>query len=547
MNASPVTRMLALGMTVLFAAGCTTGSVAPAASAAPAASGAAAASSAPAAATPAPKVRMQDDGPAGTPKNGGRLKLLIRLDATELDPHKTNETSAYVVNELTYESMLEAVNGELKPALAESWTISPDGLTFTFKLRTGAKFHSGKTITSADVKYSIERILDPKTASPRRASYAAIDTITASDASTVTFKLKSAFAPFLSLMATSGSSIVDQAVAEAAAGLNAGVDGGSGPFFTKERTKGAQIVLDKFAGYWRSGQPYLDGITVTFNADDNARAAAIKSGTVDFLWRAAPEFIESLKADPNLKWYGGIGSLSLHLVMNTQRKPYDDVRVRQALMYAMDRQQIIEVSNSGLGTVLNAGYLPPDRFGGIKTPIYGKPDLVKAKQLLTEAGYPTGFKTTLLVISTSAFQVRQAQAEQQQLKAIGIDAEIKQVEATVANPAIAAGNFDLYQSGFSMTLDPDEVLTRAFSTAGGNNYGKWSDKEYDELLAKGRTTSDRTQRDAIYQQAEKILATRGSAVFTWASADFDVVLKKVRGYKGDATPSYRFYRELWFE
>jgi len=487
---------------------------------------------------------MQDDGTTGTPKSGGRLKMLIRLDATELDPHKTNETSSYLVNESTYESLLEAVSGEIKASLAESWTVTPDGLAYTFKLRPNVKFHSGRPLTSADVKYSIERIMDAATASPRRANYAGINTIETPDASTAVFKLRTPFAPFLALMATSGASIVDKGVVDAG-GLNGAVDGGTGPFVVKERVKGQQIVLDKNPSYWRSGMPYLDGITITFNPDDNARTAAVKSGTVDFLWRAAPEFIESLKADSNLKWYGGIGSLSLHMVVNTKKKPFDDVRVRQAIFHALDRDQILAVANSGLGTTLKAGYLPPDRWGSIKEPIYDRPDTAKAKALLTEAGYPTGFKTTLLVISTSAFQVRSAEAEQQQLKAIGIDVELKPVEATVANPAIAAGNFDMYQSGFSMTLDPDEIFSRAFLSTGGNNYGKWSDPEYDALIVKARAQTDRAEREKTYQQAERILATRGPAAMTWASADFDVVQKKVMGYKGDPTPGYRFYRELW--
>ena len=495
-------------------------------------------------ATPVAKVRMQDDGTTGTPKSGGRLKMLIRLDATELDPHKTNETSSYLVNESTYESLLEAVSGEIKASLAESWTVTPDGLAYTFKLRPNVKFHSGRPLTSADVKYSIERIMDAATASPRRANYAGINTIETPDASTAVFKLRTPFAPFLALMATSGASIVDKGVVDAG-GLNGAVDGGTGPFVVKERVKGQQIVLDKNPSYWRSGMPYLDGITITFNPDDNARTAAVKSGTVDFLWRAAPEFIESLKADSNLKWYGGIGSLSLHMVVNTKKKPFDDVRVRQAIFHALDRDQILAVANSGLGTTLKAGYLPPDRWGSIKEPIYDRPDTAKAKALLTEAGYPTGFKTTLLVISTSAFQVRSAEAEQQQLKAIGIDVELKPVEATVANPAIAAGNFDMYQSGFSMTLDPDEIFSRAFLSTGGNNYGKWSDPEYDALIVKARAQTDRAEREKTYQQAERILATRGPAAMTWASADFDVVQKKVMGYKGDPTPGYRFYRELW--
>ena len=137
------------------------------------------------------------------------------------------------------------------------------------------KFHSGKTLTSADVKYSIERIINPATASPRRANYAGINTIETPDASTVVIKLKVPFAPFLALMATSGASIVDKGVADV--GLNGSVDGGTGPFQTKERTKGQQIVLDKNPTYWRTGLPYLDGITVTFNPDDNARTAASRA------------------------------------------------------------------------------------------------------------------------------------------------------------------------------------------------------------------------------------------------------------------------------
>lgn len=537
---SRIARALTIGLAAVFVAGC---------AAPPPAGGPATGAPAATAATPTPvaKIRMQDDGPAGTPKSGGRLRMMIRLDATQLDPHKTNETSSYLVNENTYESLLEAVNGEIRPSLAESWTVAPDGLTYTFKLRSNVKFHSGRTFSSADVKYSIERIMDPATASPRRANYAGISAIETPDPSTVVFKLRTPFAPFLALMSTSGASIVDKDVADGAAGLNGAVDGGTGAFQTKERVKGQQIVLDKNPSYWRPGLPYLDGITITFNPDDNARAAAVRSGTVDFLWRAAPEFIEGLKADPNLKWYGGVGSLSLHFVMNTQKKPFDDVRVRQAVFYALDREQILAVANSGLGTVLNAGYLPPDRWGGIKEPIYGKPDIAKAKALLAEAGYPNGLKTTLLVISTSAFQVRSAEAEQQQLKAVGIEVELRPVEATVANPMVAAGNFEIFQSGFSMTLDPDELFSRAFLSTGGNNYGKWKDQEYDDLIIKARSTTDRAERERIYQQAERILATRGPAGMTWASADFDVVQKKVMGYKGDPTPGYRFYRELWIQ
>jgi peptide/nickel transport system substrate-binding protein len=481
-----------------------------------------------------------------TPTPGGRLNMLIRLDVQLLDPHKTSDTSGFLIVEQIYESLLETTREGLQPALAESWEISEDGKTYTFKLRPNAKFHSGNPVTSADVKYSIERIQDPATASPRARSYSNITSIETPDDHTVVFNLNAPNAPFLTLMSTYGASIVDRTVIEGT-GLNETTDAGSGAFKLREHVVGQRVVLDKHTEYWREGQPYLDGINITWNPDDNARAAAIRSGTIDFLWYAAPEFIDALKADPSVKWFGGGGSLSLHFRMNTSRKPWDDVRVRQAVFYALDRQEILEIANSGHGTALNAGYLPPDRWGSVKEPIYGAPDIDKAKALLAEAGFPDGFETNLLVISTSAFQVRSAEVEQFQLANIGIKVNLQLAESTVANAAIRANDFDIYQSGFSMTLDPDERFSSAFATGGGLNYGNWSDPEYDALIEKARIEIDVDAREKLYQEAETILATRGPVGMTWASAAYDVVANKVMGYDGDSGISFRFYRNLWLQ
>ncbi|SFZ86520.1 peptide/nickel transport system substrate-binding protein [Devosia enhydra] len=481
-----------------------------------------------------------------TPTPGGRINMLIRLDVQTLDPHVTSDTSGFLIVEQIYESLLETTMDGLQPALAESWEISEDGKTYTFKLRQNAKFHSGNPVTSADVKYSIERIQNPATASPRARSYSNITSIETPDDHTVVFNLNAPNAPFLTLLSTYGASIVDRTVIEGT-GLNQTTDAGSGAFKLREHVVGQRVVLDKHTEYWREGQPYLDGIDITWNPDDNARAAAIRSGTVDFLWFAAPEFIDALKTDPAVKWFGGSGSLSLHFRMNTSRKPWDDVRVRQAVFYALDRQEILDIANSGHGTVLNAGYLPPDRWGSVKEPIYGAPDIEKAKALLAEAGYPDGFETNLLVISTSAFQVRSAEVEQYQLANVGIKVNLQLAESTVANAAIRANDFDIYQSGFSMTLDPDERFSSAFATGGGLNYGNWSDPEYDALIEKARTELDRDAREKLYQEAETILATRGPVGMTWASASYDVLANKVMGYNGDAGLSFRFYRNLWLQ
>ncbi|GAA2594329.1 ABC transporter substrate-binding protein [Dactylosporangium fulvum] len=491
-------------------------------------------------------VRLEDESqPAGTPKSGGRLRVMIRLDANELDPHKMSETSAFVVNEQIYESLVESYRGEIKPAIAESWEQSADGTTLTFKLRDNAYFHSGRKVTAADVKYSIERIKDPATRAPRARSYEGITAVEVPDERTAVFKLSKPNAAILTLLSTAASSIVDRTVVEEKGGLNTAVDGGSGPFKIASRVAGQTIKLDKHSQYWQAGLPYLDGLDFTFNPDDNARAAAVRNGTVDFLWRPAPEFIDALKRDEKLKWYGGSGSLSLHLRLNTSKAPYDNVKVRQAIYYALDRQEILDVANSGFGTALNAGYLPPDRYGALTDPIYGKADIEKAKKLLAEAGYPNGFEAKLMVIATSAFQVRSAEVEQQQLAKIGIKVTIESVESTIADTKTKSSDFDMYQSGFGLTYDPDERFTASFLKGGGLNYGNWSDPEYESLIVQARAELDKAKRATLYQQAEKILAERGPVAMTFLNADFDVVQKDVMGYRGDPTPTYRFYRNLW--
>jgi len=493
------------------------------------------------------EIRMEDTTTAGPPRRGGRITMLIRLDAANIDPHTAVETSAWVIVDQIYESLLESVRGELRPAIAERWEVSADGLTYTFHLRADSRFHrSDRAVTSADVKYSLERIQNPATASPGRRSFEGITAIDTPDARTVVLRLAEPHAPLLTLLSSNRASIVDRAVAEAPGGLNGSVGGGSGPFVLTRRVVGQRFVLNRNPNYWAETQPYVDGIDITFNPDDNARAAAIRSGTVNFLWRAAPEFIDSLKAAPGLKWFGGEGSLSLHLRLNTSRRPYDDVRVRQAIFHAIDRGEILEIANSGHGQPLFGGYLPPDRWGGLRTPVHGAPDLARARALLADAGFRQGFQTTLTVNASSAFQLRSAQVIQAQLQQIGIRITLRPVESTVANAATRNNDFDLFQSGFSLSLDPDERLTSAFATGGGLNFGNWSDPEYDRLLAAARAERDRAARELLYHESERILATRGPVAMTWVSADYDVISERIMGYRGDSSPSYRFTKALWF-
>ncbi|MFC4555630.1 ABC transporter substrate-binding protein [Georgenia faecalis] len=478
------------------------------------------------------------------PQYGGTLRFLARLDADQIDPHVATDTTGIISGALVYEGLVENVRGEIEPLLAESWEISEDQLTYTFDLREDVVFHSGRPMAAEDVIYSLERVMDPATLAPNASSYSAIESLEAPDPSTLVINLSRPHSPMLFLLSALSSSVVDREVVEST-GLDTPPGGGTGPFVFAEHNVGRNLRLTANENYWHPELPYLEGIDFTFNPDDNARAAAIRSNSVDLLFRPAPEFIDSLKEDENLKWYGGSGSLSLHLLLNTAREPFDDERVRQAIFLALDRQELLDVANQGQGIPLNGGYLPPDRMGGLQEAVYGEPDLERARELLAEAGYEDGFEAELTVIGTSAFQVRQAEVEQAQLAQIGIEITINPVDAAVSREITGSGDFDMYQSGFGLRADPDERFSAAFTTDGGLNYANWSDEEFDALIEEARASASQEERAELYQQADRILAERGPAAFTILTADYDVVWENVMGYRGDSTPSFSIYKHLW--
>lgn len=552
MKSLPARLMIGVS-TALALTACSTGGAPPAAS--PTANGQSqatgdgAGSTATANAGPASyvgEIRYEDEDAGAEPEYGGTLRFLARLDAEELDPHVGTDTTAIIAGALIYEGLVENVRGEIQPLLAESWEISEDNLTYTFDLRDDVVFHGGRPMTAEDVVYSLERVMDPETRSPNAANYEDISSVEAPDDQTVVITLAQPFAPLLFQLSALSSSVVDREVVESD-GLSGPPGGGTGPFMLDTHNVGRNLSLAANPDYWHAELPYLDGIEFTWNPDDNARAAAIRSESVDLLFQPAPTFMETLMNDPNLKWYGGSGSLSLHLLLNTSKEPFDDERVRQAVFHTLDRQELLDVANEGYGIPLNGGYLPPDRWGGLQEPVYGEPDLETARELLAEAGYPDGFEAELTVIGSSAFQLRQAEVEQAQLAEIGIDITLNPVDASVSRDLTDSGDFDMYQSGFGLRADPNERFTAAFHSEGGLNWAGWSDEEFDGLIEEARVVGDQAERAELYEQADRILAERGPAAFTILTASYDVVLDNVMGYSYDPTPSFSIYKHLWLD
>jgi peptide/nickel transport system substrate-binding protein len=468
-----------------------------------------------------------------TPRYGGNLRVLSPTDVSTLDNTKTLETAARLLSQPRYETLVNATPEgspvDLQPGLATSWTVSPDGLTYTLQLRPGVTFHGGRTLTSADVAYSLNRLRDPQTASPFLTLFPHDMSVQTPSDSTVVLQLNAPFAPLLPALSDSAASVVDRDAAEAPGGLDTN-DGGTGPFTLSERIQDDHTTIARYPNYWQPGKPYLDTITFTWNQDANAQHAALHSGTVDFLVAPDATTLADFQSDSNLQIFGPRADDVMFLLMNIQKAPYSDLRVRQAIMYATGREEMRSLVNGDYGEPLLGGYLSPRRFGGLKTGIYQPTaDIAKAQALMQEAGV-SNFNAQLITIRGFVFGEKNSQVVQQQLQAIGGNLTIQAMDIPNLLSSLNSGGFDLLCIGLNTTLDPDQRLTPTFGTGGASNWAKWSNPDYDKLLADARTSTDPTAREMLYQQAETILATSGPMAFQYDEGNVDVGSIHVQGY-----------------
>src|SRR5262249_25049097 len=268
---------------------------------------------------------------AGQPKRGGILKVGLQADPTSLDTQKTSLTALFHITEHIY-SLLVRLSPDLtlQPDLAEKWDISADGKSYTFNLRKGVKFHSGKALTSADVKYTFDRLVDKATASPNASLLSAVDTVATPDENTVTLTLKKPDASFLTNLSHPATVIINKDAVEKNGDLTKPADG-TGPFKFKEYVPNTRVVLERNAEYWESGKPYVDGVEMTIAADDTARTAAVRTGTVDFIEYAPLKDIPVLKSDTSLALAGDQNTNIRFIGLNMTRKPFSALKSGQTV------------------------------------------------------------------------------------------------------------------------------------------------------------------------------------------------------------------------
>jgi peptide/nickel transport system substrate-binding protein len=538
----PMLRLLIVG--TLLVAACGPGSTPAAPTSAPAAGPPApAATSAPASSpTIAPTAQAAA---AGSPKRGGILKVGLQADPTSLDPQKTSLTALFHVTEHIY-SALVRLNPDLTvgPDLAQKWDISSDGKTYTFTLRQGVTFHSGKPLTSADVTYTFSRLLDKATASPNATLLAPVDTITAPDENTVVIALKQADASFLTNLTSPASVIINKDAVDKYGDLTKNADG-TGPFIFKEYVPNTRVVLDRNPNYYETGKPYVDGLEMTIAADDTSRTAALRTGTVDFIEYAPLKDIPTLKSDSSLMMAGDQNTNIRFIALNVTRPPYSDVRVRQAIAMAIDRDAVLGPAVFGFGTATSEIF-PPGYWAGLGVKP-APPDIAKAKQMLADAGYPNGFNTTILSWSQYSFLSNAAVVVQEQLKQIGINADINLEENAAFIKDFLGNNFDLGVSGISAYVDPNDVYLRNFGTGQPMNAEHYSNPKVDDLIAQGVATTDQSKRKEIYQQLQQVLLDDAPWINLYIASQFEAMKVYVKGYTHIPTGTNYTFKDVWLD
>ena len=473
-----------------------------------------------------------------------QLILADSTDASSLDPHVQNDGQSEQVVAMLYSTLLKfKADGSIVPDLAESWKVSADKRTWTFTLKKGVKFHNGKELTSADVKATYERFMADTADGKRlvvKQKTKMLQKVDAIDKYTVAITTKDPYGPMMSILCNRSLAIMDASVFNKY-GMNTGSTAesvvGTGPYKMVSWKKDEEIVLERFSGYF--GEPAkTERLLFRVIPEATSRVIALENGEIDFTKQFPAGDQARLAKGPKTQVVQAASVGSRLFRFGCDDPIIANTKVRQAIVYAIDRRGIYKGLFPG-----QAG----DSFGPLAPVVWGhvnlgpiERDLVKAKKLLAEAGYPNGFKTKIVTTPRYAMGVELAEAISANLKDIGIDAQIEVLEWSVILPlwsGVTPQVFDqpmfIMGAGTSM-MDADGGLRGLYTTTetGTNeqNYGFYSNKEVDKLVNGAMSETDPVKRYAMYKRAQEILYLEDPVAFWIFDRPTTVAaLSKVKG------------------
>src|SRR5712691_5669480 len=505
--------------------------------------------------------------PEPSPKRGGVLKWGGLANSTLYDLHQTGTIANMGPQAPMYDLLVQVdpTNWDkVIPDLAKSWQISEDGLTYTFSLREGVKFHDGAPLTAEDVVASFKHIMTPPAGvlSPRQGLFEAVQEVVATDALTVEFRLKEPRGFLLRALASGFNVIMrKQTLEENNYDLRrVPAYPGTGPFRHKSLEPGVVRRLERNPDYWNPELPYLDGLEVFHLEFGPKTGAACLAHTIDFCWGIDPISEKKAKNIKGLHTARIFPTGLLGLFLNSKTKPFDDVRVRRAINLVLDKAALVDAVSDSVGSVRAGWLLPPDAFfqeywakvqeqPGWRSPT--AEDLAEAKRLMQEAGYENGIKGLDFMVRDIPFQLAWAPIVQDMLKReLKIESTIRPVASGVWWEEASAGRYALTIYAYGVTVPHvADYWGNSFRTGGGYNFIPYANPEFDAIVAATARESDPGKLRGLIDQGIKIL-DRDIPSIMFASAFVSVAWwDKVKGH-GTATKGVNFWEgmrnEIWW-
>jgi peptide/nickel transport system substrate-binding protein len=483
--------------------------------------------------------------PSQAQKRGGVLKFAVSSVKPGLDPAHTTTGDAYMLTQAIFSNLTRVdENLEPQPQLARSWEPNADSSVWTFHLVKGAKFHNGREVTADDVVFSIERILDPKTASPGAKAIGPVKKVRAADRYTVVFELTG---PYADLPLQLGNTFA-RVIAKENVDKLSHAPIGSGPFKLKEYIPGTRVVLVRNPDYFEKGLPYLDEIQQIYLKEYAAQIAALTTGEIHVMYLAPTEVLPQLKQDPGVEVLQVPAPSFQPIEIFVSQPPFNDVRVRQALRLAVDRQAMMEAATGGYGTLGNDTPVGPSSRWYNKSLPQRTRDVKKAKELLAQAGYPNGVDAVLYTSSGRPGLEEAAVVLRETAKEAGFRVKLESVEIARLYSEILRRpkpNTLVHNNWFGRPTI-DETLTPYVFTKSTWNYTEYSNPKVDALLSEARSAVQPERRKQLYDEVQKILWEEGPELVAYFRNYVSAIRKSVKNYKLIPV-QYVDLREVWLE
>ncbi|WOZ76097.1 glutathione ABC transporter substrate-binding protein GsiB [Kosakonia sacchari] len=440
--------------------------------------------------------------------------VAVGSNFTTLDPYDANDTLSQAVAKSFYQGLFGLDKDmQLENVLAESYSVSADGMVYTVNLRHGVKFQDGTDFDAAAVKANLDRASNPRNSLKRYNLYKNIARTDVADAYTVKITLKQPFSAFINILAHPATAMISPAALQKYGNDIGFHPVGTGPYELEAWNQTDYVKVKRFAGYWQQGLPKLDSITWRPVVDNNTRAAMLQTGEAQFAFPIPYEQAEVLKRNSKLELVASPSIMQRYISMNVTQKPFDNPKVREAINYAINRPALVKVAFAGFATPATGVVPPTIAFSQAYQPWPYDP--AKARELLKEAGYPQGFSTTLWSSHNHSTAQKVLQFTQQQLAQVGIKVQVTAMDAGQRAAEVEAKGQEqsgvrMFYTGWSAsTGEADWALSPLFASWNWPptqfNTAFYSNPQVDKDLAEALKTTDAAEKEQLYKQAQDLI------------------------------------------